>query len=355
MPRPLIARIDLPALRHNFALARRRAGSARVWAVLKANAYGHGLLQVALALAEADGFAVVEFDAAQRLREAGVTHPLLLLQGPFGADDWRLATQLGLSLVLHDEAQLAMLAGLRLTRPVPVWLKFDADMHRLGFPLSRAESMLQRVAAEPRLQLAGTMTHLANADVPDGSRSALEAFCACSALCGLPRAAANSAALLQFPAARLDWVRPGIMLYGASPLAGQSAKSLDLQPVMRLSTELIAVRDIAAGDAIGYGGSFVAPAAMRIGVVACGYADGYLRMAPVGTPVLVDGQRVPLVGRVSMDMMMVDVSRVPNAQVGSVVELWGDKLPADEVAAAWGTVAYELFASLTARVPLRYV
>jgi alanine racemase len=351
MPRPIRATFDLAAFARNLAVARARAGGARIWAVVKANAYGHGLLRAARALDAADGFALLDLDEAVRLREAGVRKPILLLEGFFAAADLEPVARHALTAVIHSSEQIALLESMQPARPLNVYLKLNTGMNRLGILAEDARAALARLVATGRVGAITLMTHFADADGPAGVAEQLARFESATRGLDLPRSLANSAALLRFPQAGADWVRPGILLYGCSPFADESAQALGLAPVMTLASELIAVRDLAAGDQVGYGGAFTAERAMRIGVVACGYADGYPRHAPTGTPVLVAGRRTRTVGRVSMDMITVDLEGLPAAGLGTPVTLWGNGLSCDEVAKAAGTVSYELLCALAARVP----
>jgi alanine racemase len=350
MPRPIRATFDLAAFARNLGVARAHAGGARVWAVTKANAYGHGLARARRALDAADGFALLDLDEAVRLRDAGVRKPILLLEGFFAPADLAPITAHGLAVVVHSDEQLAMLESTP-GAPLDVHVKLDTGMNRLGFAPERVGAVLARLEAAGRAGAVTLMTHFADADGPPGVADQLARFDAATHGLGLPRSLANSAALLRHPQTRCDWVRPGIMLYGCSPFADASAESLGLAPVMTLASELIAVRSLAPGDRVGYAGTFAADRPMRVGVVACGYADGYPRHAPTGTPVIVAGRRTRTVGRVSMDMITVDLEGIPEAGVGTPVTLWGEALSCDEVAAAAGTVSYELLCALAARVP----
>jgi alanine racemase len=352
MTRPIRARFDAAALRHNHAIARRYAGPAKVWSVVKANAYGHGLVRVARALHDvADGFALIELDGAVSLRRAGIRQPILMLEGFYASDELPVFAEHGLIPVLHSLAQAKALAGANLPVRLPVYLKLNTGMNRLGLEADELEQALSLI--EPGAGPITLMTHFADADGRTGVAEQSARFQATRQCRALPVSLANSAALLRFPETRGDWVRPGIMLYGGSPFPDEkSAEALDLQPVMTLASELIAARDIAAGDRVGYGGVFAAPVPMRIGVVACGYGDGYPRHAPTGTPILVGGRRTRTLGRVSMDKLCVDLGAFPEAGVGTPVTLWGEGLPADEVATAAGTISYELFCALAARVPV---
>ncbi len=358
MPRPLQAVIDMGALASNHALARRLAPRARVLATIKANGYGHGTRRVERALADADGFAVCEIEQAAalrtRARAARRDRPVLLLEGFFSTRDLLVCALEGISTVVHDIGQVEMLERTRLDSPVHVFVKMNSGMNRLGFAPSRFGAAVERLRALPAVRSTTLMTHFAAADEGEGIDAQLAVFDAhAGAFAGLPRSLANSAALLRFPRSHADWVRPGIMLYGVSPFADQDAASLGLHPAMRLESEVIAVQSLAAGDRVGYAGTFRADAPMRVGIVACGYADGYPRHAPTGTPVLVDGQRSRILGRVSMDMLAVDLTGLPAAGVATPVVLWGGALPVEDVAAAAGTIAYELLCALSPRVPVR--
>lgn len=362
MARPVRARLDWRALRHNHGVVRRHAGSARIWSVVKADAYGHGLLGAARALAEVtDGFALVELEGAMALRDAGFDHPILMLEGPYQADEFALYAELDLIPVLHTGWQVEALINAALPGRQRVYLKLNTGMNRLGFNAEEFPSALDRLAAADCLESVTLMTHFADADEPRGISGQMECFRTIAANRALPASLANSAAILRFPESHADWVRPGIMLYGSSPFpALSSAAEIGLQPVMTLESEIIAVRELAPGDTVGYGSSFVAERPMNVGIVACGYADGYPRHAPTGTPVKIAGRRTRTLGRVSMDKICVDLDGLPpNVGVGTVVTLWGGEgdmyLPADEVAGAAGTVAYELFCALAARVPLEEI
>ena len=349
MPRPIQARIDLSALEHNLQVAR-RATSARIMAVIKAAAYGHGLLRAAEALRAADGFALLDVHEAVCLREAGYRQTLLLLEGCFTPDDLALAAKYDLACVIHNPQQLAMLDACPRRGELQVWLKINSGMNRLGFAPRDVPAALEKLGGHPSLRDITLMTHFATADEAEGIAAQLEVFNALDTPARMARSLANSAALLRYPETHGEWVRPGIMLYGASPFADVSARQLGLRPAMTLHSEIIAVRELKAGERIGYGGTFCAEAPMRVGTVACGYADGYPRHAPSGTPVLVEGQRTRTLGRVSMDMLVADLSALPDAGVGSAVILFGVGLPVEEVARAAGTISYELLCALAARV-----
>lgn len=353
MPRPLVATIHLAAMRHNLAIAKKHAPDSRVWAVVKANAYGHGLDRGMRAFSEADGLALVEPEAAIRLRDMGWQKPVLLLEGFFDTADLLTAAVYRLQVTVHCAEQIDMLERARLASPIDVHLKLNSGMNRLGFGRDKLHAAHARLRALPVVGKLSLMTHFANADEPANAGLPLDEQLRRfhEATDDLPgeRSLSNSAAVLGRADAAADWVRPGIMLYGGTP-GGKSAQEFGLQPAMTLSSEIIGVQQVKKGDAVGYGSRFTADKDMTVGVVACGYADGYPRHAPDGTPVVVNGVRTGTLGRVSMDMMTVDLTAVPRAGVGSKVVLWGDALPIDEVAEAAGTIGYELMCALAQRV-----
>jgi alanine racemase len=355
MSRPIRADISLAAFGHNYAVARRHAPASRVLAVVKANGYGHGIDRVARALPQADGFATLELEGAVRLRESGFAREILLIEGFFEAGEIAVLSRASLAATVHCEEQLRMLEVQRPQWPLDVYLKINTGMNRLGFAPARARAVLARLSASGAARSITLMTHFATADGPEGVHEAMNRFDAATAGLDLPRSLANSAAILAHPRTHGDTVREGIALYGATPFADRSAESFGLVPAMTLRSRLIAVQDLGPGDPVGYGATFYASRSMRIGVVACGYADGYPRHAPSGTPVVVDGVRTKTVGRVSMDMITVDLTPVPRAGVGSPVVLWGEGMPIDEVAHAAGTVGYELLCALAPRVPVAEV
>jgi len=352
MPRPIRATISASALAHNLAVARRQAGGARIWAVVKANAYGHGLERCARAFAAADGFALLDLAEAVRLRQMGVTQPILLLEGFFETPDLELLCQYDLTPVIHNAEQIAMLEKSALAGAIKVYLKVNSGMNRLGFTEGGVRLAWHALRKHPRVSSVTLMTHFADADGPGGVAGQLEAFDQATQDFAAPRCLANSAALLRFPRTHADWARPGIMLYGCSPFSDQTADSLGLRPAMTLTSQIIGVQHLQPGAGVGYGLGFKAATQMAIGVVACGYGDGYPRHAPSGTPVLVAGRTTTTVGRVSMDLLCVDISDIAGACVGTPVTLWGDGLSADEIAAAAGTVSYQLLCALAARVPI---
>jgi alanine racemase len=352
MSRPIQAQISLAAIRSNLALVRRHAPGARVWGVVKANAYGHGVARVLPAMRQADGLALLDLEEAELLRALGYAGPILLLEGFFSVADLGRAMELGLDVVVHCNEQLQILENWSGPGRVNVYLKMNSGMNRLGFRADAMSSCHARLRALATVGQITLMTHFAQGESTEDVTRAVGLFNAATQGLAGERSLSNSAATLLHARARGDWVRPGIALYGASPLASRSAAALGLTPAMTLRSELIAVRDLAPGDAIGYGGRFVADQPMRIGVVACGYADGYPRAAADGTPVMVAGTRTRLVGMVSMDMLTVDLAPVPDAQVGTPVELWGAGLSVDEVAVQAGSVGYELLCALARRVPV---
>ena len=355
-----IARISLAAVQHNLQQAKQLAPSAKAIAVVKANAYGHGDLTVAAALKDtADMFAVARFEEAQKLRAGGIRQPILLLSGFLNAAQLEFAALNNFHVCIHEFAQLDVLEKTPLAAPVTIWVKIDSGMHRIGFSPEQADSVFTRISAIKQVvQPVNAMTHFARADEPE-QRSVTEAAIACfqQAIAGKVKhtALCNSAGVIAFPEAHGDFIRPGIMLYGITPFGDKQGTDFGLRPAMNFTSSLIAVREHKAGEPVGYAGSWVSPRDTRIGVIAVGYGDGYPRMAPEGTPVLVNGRRVPLAGRVAMDMTTVDLGPEGNEQVGDEVILWGDGLAAEEVARHVGTIAYELVTRLTARPRLEYV
>jgi alanine racemase len=360
MPRPIHSTIHLPALRNNLSVARRAAPEAKVWAVVKANAYGHGIENVFEGLRGADGFAVLDFAEAQRVRALGWRGPILMLEGAFEWRDLELCSRLDLWHTVHCEEQIDLLAAHKTNVPQRVFLKMNSGMNRLGFAPAQYRSAWARLNALSQVDEISLMTHFSDADGPKGIAQQMEVFEAATRDLPGERSVCNSAAALRHAGAVAlsDWIRPGIALYGSAPdYPEHSAADWNLLPTMTLAAKIIAVQAISTGVSVGYGSNFVADAPLRIGVVACGYADGYPRVCPTGTPVLVDGVRTRTVGRVSMDMITVDLGPVPQAGQGSEVVLWGQAangavLSIDEVARQAGTVGYELMCGLAARVPV---
>jgi alanine racemase len=345
--------LSAPALLHNFERVRHYAPHAKVMAIIKANAYGHGLVWVAHQLAPADAFGVASAEEGAALRAAGVRNPICLLEGFFDRDDLALIAHHRLSPALHHEGQLAALEQTDGIGPVDVWVKIDTGMHRLGFPPEALPGILERLKQCAAVGAVNLMTHFANADnkFDATTKFQTDTFLRLTEDLDVQCSLANSAGIVAWPASHREWVRPGIMLYGASPVIGQTAAALDLQPVMSLRTEIIAVSRRRRGDSVGYGGDWVCPEDMPVGVAAIGYGDGYPRHAPPGTPVLVGDMRLPLIGRVSMDMITIDLRGRPETRVGDGVTLWGEGLPVDEIAQLSGTIAYELLCCVTERVP----
>lgn len=351
--RPARALIDLEALRHNYRLAREASG-ARALAVVKADAYGHGAVRCARALeAEADGFAVACIEEALALREAGIRAPILLLEGFFEADELPLIEQHDFWCVLHAPWQLEAVERATLARQLTFWLKMDSGMHRVGFHPAEFRDAHQRLLASGKVAKVVLMSHFARADELDSDNCAQQVAVFQQARAGIEAEVSlrNSPALLGWPQVPSDWVRPGIMLYGATPFEQAHPLADRLKPVMTLESKVISVRELPAGQPVGYGARFVTERPTRVGVVAMGYADGYPRHAPTGTPVAIDGQSSRLIGRVSMDMLTVDLTDLPQAGLGSRVELWGNQVSAAEVAMHAGTIPYQIFCNLR-RVPL---
>ena len=350
--RPIKALISSAALRHNLGVVRSSAPHARVFAVIKANAYGHGLLRAARAFESADGLALLEIEAAVRLRESGYGRRLALLEGLFETTELAVAAQHDLTIVVHSEEQLRMLDAAPAGTRLDVMLKFNTGMNRLGFEVREAIAARDSLIRHRAVKQLTLMTHFATADDARGVAWQMETFETVAARQTLERSVANSAAILRYPHTHGDWVRPGIMLYGGTPFADTPAAALGLLPAMTLASEIISVQEVQPGERIGYSGTYEAAKPIRVGTIACGYADGYPRHAPTGTPVLVDGVRTRTLGRVSMDMLTIDLSGIPAARVGTPAVLWGEGLPADEVAFAAGTVSYELMCALAPRVPV---
>ena len=361
MPRPISATIHTAALAHNLTRMRAAAPDARVLAIVKANAYGHGIERAFEGLRGADGFALLDLAEAQRLRALDWRGPILLLEGCFEARDLELCSRLGLWHVVHCNEQIDMLAAHKTQVAHRVFLKMNSGMNRLGFRPERYRAAWTRLNALPQIEEISLMTHFSDADTAKGISAQLQAFEAVTHDLPGERSLSNSAASLRHRdalAARSDWIRPGIAVYGSAPdFPAHSASDWGLEPTMTLASRIIGVQCLAAGDTVGYGSSFTADGPLRIGVVACGYADGYPRHCTTGTPLLVNGVRSRMVGRVSMDMITVDLTPLPDAGMGSEVTLWGQSsagtlLSIDEVAQAAGTVGYELMCALAQRVPV---
>lgn len=347
MTRPARVIFDSRAVRANLQVVKAQAPGRRIMAIVKADAYGHGVVRMARALADADAFGVASIEEAVRLREADIQQRIVLLEGPFEAQELPEISVHRLESVVHTHEQVRMFAAH--ADPTPLWVKIDTGMHRLGFAPAELPAVLAALA-RPR-RVIRLMTHFASAHLlgDDGVVAQWRAFERAAEAAACERCSANSSAILAWPATHADWVRPGLMLYGVSPFAHSSAEALGLRPVMTVASALIAVKRVAAGGSVGYGKGFVCPQDMDIGVVAFGYADGYPRHAATGTPILVNGVRTQVIGEASMDMMAVDLRPVRDARVGDPVVLWGDGLPVEEVAAAAGTIPYELLCRMRMR------
>lgn len=356
MSRPVVATLDSAALRHNLQVARKAAPHSRVWSVVKANAYGHGIARCWQALSDTDGFALLNLEEAVLLREQGWKKPILLLEGFFHADDLAIIDRYRLTTSIHSNWQIQALARAELSAPVDIYLKMNSGMNRLGFRPEQINAVWRKLRSLATVGEMTLMAHFAEAEKADGITAPLRLVKQAAEGLEAPRSLANSAATLWHPETHYDWVRPGIVLYGASP-SGQwcDIASSGLQPVMTLQSEIIGVQQLAAGDGVGYGYRYRASGEQRIGIVACGYADGYPRHAPTGTPVLVDGVLTQTIGAISMDMMMVDLTPCPQAGIGTSVELWGNQVKIDDVAQAAGTVGYELMCALAPRVPVNVI
>ncbi|WP_454689531.1 alanine racemase [Achromobacter aloeverae] len=380
MPRPIHATISVDALAHNLDVVRNHLHQAAlaataaqgqplappsIWAVIKANAYGHGIEPAVRGFRQAQGLAMLDLNEAVRCREAGWGGPILLLEGFFEPADVEVLDRYHLTTAVHHADQLAILAEGRRSRRLDIFMKLNSGMNRLGFAPDAYRAAYRsalRMRDEGVLNSVGKMTHFANADGPEGIAAQMAVFDRVTEGLPGPVSVSNSAATLRYPAVSLArddhgaWVRPGICLYGGTPFADAGADSFGLRPAMTLASRLIGVQELRAGDAVGYGGLFRAEGPLRVGVVACGYADGYPRHAGTGTPVTVAGVRTRLLGRVSMDMLAVDLTPAPAAGIGAPVVLWGEGGPAvDEVAQAAGTIGYELLCALAPRVPLQVV
>lgn len=357
MPRPILATIHPDALRHNLTVIRQKVSNSKIWSVVKANAYGHGLDRIWQSLKQTDGFALLDMKEAIYLREQGWQGPILLLEGFFKAEDLLVVNQYALTVAVHSHWQLEAIKAARLDKPIDIYLKLNSGMNRLGFSPAEYPQVMTVANGIQNINSVTLMTHFANSDNEigvDGQFAVIEKIIAQLGMDSLPHCLANSGAVLWYPKTHGDWVRPGIVLYGASPSGKwRDIAEIGLRPAMSLQSEIIAVHELSEGEKIGYGSRYTTQQHVtRVGTVACGYADGYPRHAPTGTPVIVDGIRTRLLGAISMDMMTVDLTPCPQATIGSPVELWGTKLPVDEVAEAAGTVGYELLCALAKRVPV---
>ncbi len=358
--RPIQASISHSALQHNLNVVKQYAPHSKIMSVVKANGYGHGLINVAHGLNATDGFAVLGLSEAIDLREAGFEQTILLLEGVFSNDEVKLASSFGVDIVVHSTPQLEMLERAKLVRPISVHLKMNTDMNRLGFVPSEYLSVFNRLKACKNIAEITLMTHFATADENVGIAEPLQRFQNTVKGLNRPLSLANSAAILRHPEAHAQevnnsWVRPGIMLYGATPVSGTPASTFGLKYAMQFTSEIIAVQTIEKGECVGYGNRFTATKKTRVGVVACGYADGYPRHSPSGTPIAVASKLTQTLGRVSMDMLFCDLTDAPEVNIGAPVELWGNLVPVDAVAEVSGTVGYELLCAVSPRVPMRVV
>ncbi len=353
MTRPAKVIIDLAALRHNYSRVQQLAKGRKVMAIVKADAYGHGLVRVASALASADAFGVACLEEAEQLRAADIEQPIVLLEGPYTATELQRIATLRLDVVVHNISQVAMLEQTQTGNPLRVWLKIDSGMHRLGFDTHKLESIWQRLqSCDSVADNIILMTHLAAANETDNpmTRMQLDNFTSACAEFEAERCIANSAAIISSPESHADWVRPGLMLYGVSPMPDSVSADYELRPVMSLLSELISVKKLKKGEPVGYGASWHCPTDTTIGIVAAGYGDGFPRHAKSGSPTLVNGQRASIIGFASMDMLTVDLSAQPQAKVGDPVELWGTNLAIEEVAMYANTIPYELLCGVHRRL-----
>lgn len=358
MIRAALARFNLAALTHNLRRVRTYAPHAKLLCVVKADAYGHGASKIARALNElTDGFAVAMAHEARVLREHGVTAPILVMGGFLSSEELAFLAYTDVTLTVHQPYHVTLLKETQLTKPVNTWIKVDTGMHRLGIPYTQLRDIIEALRSIPHVRVTGIMTHFACADEVNHTLTAqqIQRFDQITFGLDLPQSLSNSAAIITLPHAQRDWVRPGIMLYGISPFMDRRAAELDLKPVMTLTSQLIAVNSVRAGETIGYGAAWTCTNDTRVGVVGLGYGDGYPRHAPSGTPVLIGGRRVPLIGRVSMDAICVDLHAAPEANPGDTVTLWGEGLPIEEIASAAGTIGYELTCKITSRVKREYI
>ncbi len=353
MTRPSRVVIDKQALKHNLQRVRELAPNSKIMAIIKADAYGHGLVRVANTLSDADAFGVACLEEAEQLRAASITTPIVLLEGPHKAVELISIVQLQLEIVIHNAFQLEILEQTTLEKPLQVWVKIDTGMHRLGFPLDNIRDILKRVADCKNIKSSfRLMTHLATANEQNNplTQIQLENFKQVCDGFDVEKTIANSAAVIGFPETHADWNRPGLMLYGVSPIADRHAHELNLKPVMTLESELISIQNLKKGEPVGYGATWRCPEDMPVGVVAAGYGDGFPRHAKSGTPVLVNDVRCSLIGRASMDMLTIDLRNQPQAKVGDRVVLWGESLPVEEIAQYADTIPYELLCGVHKRL-----
>ena len=353
MSRPTTATLSTANLLHNVTTIRAAAPRAKLLAMVKANAYGHGLIQTAQKLAaHVDALGVASIDEALQLRNAGIQSPITLIEGIFEPAELPIAAQQNFTVVFHTRSQLDWLAATKLTSSLSAWLKIDTGMGRLGFLPEDAPAALHALTTSPNIrQPVGLMSHFARADEPAEAqnRDQIACFEKFAAAHNGPKSLCNSAAIFSFPDQHYDWVRPGLALYGGAPVSGHTAAALGLKPVMTLHTRLISVKTLRRGQPVGYGARFICPEDMPIGIMAAGYGDGYSRATRTGAPILIDGIRCQIAGRVSMDMAAIDLRAHPGAKVGSKVILWGEGLPVEEVALHTDSINYDLLTGLQPR------
>ena len=356
MSRPAKVVISLSALRHNFNRIRTLAPDAKIMAIVKADAYGHGIDRIAQSLEHADAFGVACLEEARELRQANIKQRINLLEGPYAGEELAEISELGLDIVVHDISQVEMIEQTQLNRPISIWLKIDTGMHRLGFLPGLVNDMVSRLRQTNSVKNIRFMTHLASANDRENPMTSeqIQCFSQFTENQNIEKTIANSAAIMAFPDAHVDWVRPGIMLYGVSPFADSQGPQEGLEPVMTLQSRLITVKQLKAGEPVGYGATWRCPEDMLVGIVAAGYGDGYPRHAKSGTPVLVNGKRAELIGRASMDMLTVDLRSQAQAKTGDPVVLWGEGLPVEEIAKHADTIPYEVLCAVHKRLEFSY-
>ena len=353
MTRPSRVIIDIKALEHNFSRIKELVHNSKIMAIIKADAYGHGIVRVAKTLRDADAFGVACLEEAEQLRIASITTPIILLEGPYKPNDLSLIIKLNLQVVIHNEYQLELLEKSKIDGAIKVWLKIDTGMHRLGFSVDKTEEMLRRLMLCRNINSTPIlMSHLATANEKNHALTyqQLDTFREISKIVNIEKTIANSAAVINFPDVHFDWVRPGLMLYGVSPLINSCGHDHGLKSVMTLESEIISIQYLSKGEPVGYGATWRCPENMPVGIIAAGYGDGFPRHAKSGTPILVNNIRCPLIGRASMDMLTIDLRNQSNAKIGDRVVLWGGSLPIEEIATYAETIPYELLCGVHKRL-----
>lgn len=353
MTRPSRVIIDIKALEHNFSRIKELVHNSKIMAIIKADAYGHGIVRVAKTLRDADAFGVACLEEAEQLRIASITTPIILLEGPYKPNDLSLIIKLNLEVVIHNEYQLELLEKSKIDGTIKVWLKIDTGMHRLGFSVDKTEEMLRRLMLCRNINSTPIlMSHLATANEKNHALTyqQLDTFREISKIVNIEKTIANSAAVINFPDVHFDWVRPGLMLYGVSPLINSCGHDHGLKSVMTLESEIISIQYLSKGEPVGYGATWRCPENMPVGIIAAGYGDGFPRHAKSGTPILVNNIRCPLIGRASMDMLTIDLRNQSNAKIGDRVVLWGGSLPIEEIASYAETIPYELLCGVHKRL-----